>query len=123
MTKLTLFDRAIAAHGRWKYRLFQATSTGKSQWTEAEVRADDGCDFGVWLKQLPISRRLSQRCARIRALHIEFHEIAADVLVLALAGRKDEAKAMMALGSRFSEVSAALTMALSEWAEAEPEDG
>ncbi len=30
-------DPGIAAHARWKYRLFQAVKTGKSEWTVGVV--------------------------------------------------------------------------------------
>ena len=54
----------------------------------------------------------------MRALHAEFHGLAADVLELALAGRKAEATAAMALRSRFAVVSSNLTMAVLAWKEA-----
>ena len=44
---------AIASHAKWKYRLRQAIDTGMSDWTVAEVRADDRCEFGEWLRDLP----------------------------------------------------------------------
>jgi hypothetical protein len=117
MSELTVFDRAIAAHAKWKYRLYQAIDTGKSEWTVAVVRASDRCDFGAWLKALPVAEKMSDQCERVKQLHSEFHQIAADVLQLALEGRKEEARAAIALGSRFSAISAELTMALSAWSE------
>jgi hypothetical protein len=119
MAELTIFDRAIAAHAKWTWRLVQAIKTGESQWTVAEIRADDRCDFGAWLKQLPVGMRLSERYSHINSLHTEFHEAASDVLELALAGKKEEAKAAIALGSRFTGISTELTMALSDWGESE----
>ena len=92
MTKLTIFDKAIAAHAKWKYRLFQAINTGESDWTVAEIRADDCCDFGDWLKHLPVAKRTSERYARVKSLHTEFHQAASEVLALALAGKKEEGK-------------------------------
>ncbi len=53
-------------------------------------------------------------------LHTEFHTAAADVLELALAGRKQEAEAAIALGSRFMLVSSDMTMTLSAWKEETP---
>lgn len=117
MKQLTIFDRAIAAHAKWKYRLFQAINAGKSEWTVAEVRADDRCDFGEWLEHLPVAERVSERLTRIKALHTEFHEVASEVLALALSGKKEEARAAVSLGSHFTEISTSLTMALAEWSE------
>lgn len=119
MAELNIFDRAIAAHAKWKYRLFQAINTGKSEWTVAEIRADDGCDFGDWLDHLPVAARSSERYSRVRSLHTEFHQVASEVLELALSGKKEEAQAAISLGSRFTEISTNLTMALSEWAESD----
>jgi hypothetical protein len=115
-------DHAIAAHAKWKYRLMEAIDTGKSQWRTSDVRTDDACEFGKWLAALPLSDRLSEHSKKVRALHAEFHAQAADVLELALAGRKAEATAAMALRSRFATVSSNLTMAVMAWKESAPKD-
>jgi hypothetical protein len=117
MNTLEALDRAVAAHARWKYRLMDAIDTGKSQWRVGDVRADTACEFGQWLSSLPLSQRLSDHSKIVRTLHAEFHGLAAGVLELALAGRKDEAAAAMALGSRFAVVSSNLTMAVLAWKE------
>jgi hypothetical protein len=111
-------DHAIAAHAKWKYRLMEAIDTGKSQWHVSDVRTDNSCEFGKWLYAQPLSERLSEHCKNVRTLHAEFHVLAAQVLELALAGRKVEATAAMALGSRFATVSSNLTMAVLAWKEA-----
>jgi hypothetical protein len=110
-------DRAIAAHAKWKYRLMEAIDTAKSQWRAADVRTDHACEFGKWLATLPLSQRLSEHSKTVRALHAEFHGLAADVLELALAGRKEEATAAISLSSRFATVSSKLTMAVLAWKE------
>jgi Chemoreceptor zinc-binding domain len=111
-------DAALAAHAKWKYRLMEAIETGKSEWRVGDVRADNGCQFGKWLLALPLSERLSENFKNVKKLHEEFHKLAADVLELALAGRKDEATAAMAMRSRFATVSSNLTMAVIAWKEA-----
>jgi hypothetical protein len=121
MTKLTIFDHAVFAHSQWKRRLRQAIETGKSQWTVAEVRADDRCDFGDWLKRLPVSKKMSEPYSDLRSLHAEFHKAASEVLQLALAGKKGEAEAAISMGSHFSQISAKLVLTLSNWAKSEPE--
>lgn len=95
----------------------EAIDTGKSQWHVGDVRTDAACDFGKWLVALPLSQRLSTHCKQVRALHAEFHGMAAGVLELALAGRKEEAAAAMAFGSRFASISSDLTMAVLAWKE------
>ncbi len=73
MTKPTIFDKAVFAHAKWKHRLRQAMDTGKSEWTVAEVRADDGYDFGGWLQNLRPSKKTSEPHIHLRSLHTEFH--------------------------------------------------
>ena len=111
-------DRGIAAHARWKYRLFDAVSTGKSEWTVQATRSHETCEFGKWLASLPPSESSSEHCGKVTELHAEFHKAAAEVLEIALSGRRKEAEAAISLGSRFLLISSDLTMAMSAWKEA-----
>lgn len=49
------------------------------------------------------------------ALHAKFHEAAAEVLALALEGRKAEAEAKPNIGGEFAHTSALLTREMSSW--------
>jgi hypothetical protein len=118
MNIVDALDQAIASHAKWKYRLMEAIDTGQSEWRVNDVRTDHECNFGKWLAELPLSERLSENYKKVRTLHAEFHGLAADVLELALAGRKDEATAAMAMRSRFATVSSSLTMAVIAWKDA-----
>ena len=109
---------AIAAHAKWKFYLRQAIETGKSKWTFAEVRPDDRCEFGKWLQALPPGDRNSQHFEEVRRLHAEFQKEAADVLKLALAGRREDAEAAIAQGSRFAKASTRLTITMTAWRKA-----
>jgi methyl-accepting chemotaxis protein len=115
MNATDALDHAIAAHANWKYRLKEAIDTGKSQWRVEDARTDKACEFGKWLHALPLTQRLSAHYEKVRALHAEFHLLAADVLALALGGRKEEATAAVAFGGRYTAVSSSLVMALSAW--------
>ena len=119
MNATEIFDRAIAAHAKWKYHLMQAIDTGTSEWHVRDVRADNACEFGKWLSALPLSERLGEYCVKVRALHTEFHVLASDVLEMALAGRKEQATAAMAFSSRFAAVSSNLVMAILAWKDAD----
>ena len=123
MTKPTIFDQAVFAHAQWKHRLRQAIETGKSDWTVAEIRVDNRCEFGGWLENLPPSKKTSERYAHLRSLHTEFHKVASEVLALALSGKKKEAQVAMSMGSPFTEVSAQLVLSLSKWAKSDTEQG
>ena len=108
-------NRAIAAHAQWKYRLKQAIEAGTSEWTAESVRPDNLCEFGKWLHSASPAETATERWKKIRELHAEFHKEAARILTMALAGRKTEAEAAVALGSHFSRTSADLTLALVSW--------
>ena len=109
---------AIAAHAKRKFYLREAIETGKSKWTVAEVRPDDRCEFGTWLLALQSGERDSQHWEEVCRLHAEFHKEAAEVLRLALGGRREEAEAAIAQGSRFGKVSTKLTITMTAWRKA-----
>ena len=111
-------DRGIAAHARWKYRLFQAVKTGKSEWTVAGVRAAGQCEFAKWLSSLSPTEKASEHYVKVKDLHAQFHEVASEVLALALSGDKQRAEEAIALDSRFTAVSSSLTLAIMDWKEA-----
>jgi methyl-accepting chemotaxis protein len=107
--------RAIASHATWKYHLRQAIKTGESELTVPLVRVDDECEFGTWLRSLTSAEQLDEHCQVVRDHHRAFHAAAAEVLELALAGRRQEAEAAIAPGSPFAEISKELTLAMMAW--------
>lgn len=117
MIDASQIDQGIAAHARWKYRLFDATKTGESEWTVEQIQSYTDCDFGRWLAMLSAAERESEQCKAVVDLHREFHGAAAVVLDLALHKKTNEAQAAIALNSPFSIVSANLTAAMSVWKE------
>jgi methyl-accepting chemotaxis protein len=110
--KITKF---IAVHAKWKHQLKTAIDTAQSDRNVNDVAADDGCEFGIWLLSLPKQDQSTAHWQKVRALHAEFHKSAAEVLAMALAGKKEEATAEMAFGGNFAKVSANLTVAMTEW--------
>ena len=117
MIDASQIDHGIAAHARWKYRLFDAVKTGASEWTTDEIRSYTDCEFGRWLATLSESERRSEQCTAVMELHRQFHESASEVLALALRGETAAAQQAVALNSPFSLVSANLTAAMSAWKE------
>ncbi|MBK9516686.1 MAG: CZB domain-containing protein [Anaeromyxobacter sp.] len=107
---------ALAAHELWRSHLVSAVLTGKATMTVPEARSEDRCDFGRWLLRLGRLPEVPQ-VAQVAALHARFHEEAADVLDLALAGRRADATRAIGPGSRFDQASQELTAALGAWAE------
>jgi hypothetical protein len=110
--------RAIAAHARWKFYLRRAIESGQSDWDVQEAGTDTKCEFGQWLRTLAAGDRNAAHLQEVRQLHAEFHEQAAEVLRLALAGDREAAESAMAQGSRFDKVTTKLTLAMTAWRKA-----
>jgi methyl-accepting chemotaxis protein len=108
-------ERAIGAHALWKQRLKAAIVSGQSDAKAENVRLDDRCDFGKWLYSLPPEVLQAATVQKVRLLHGQFHEAAAGVLELALAGKKDEAVNAMALGSPYASISYQLVQEMMNW--------
>ena len=111
---------AIGLHGQWKSRLDAAIATGTSEFSVSVVRQDNQCVFGKWLYGPAWAGEIrnSQHYKDVRELHRQFHCVAADVLALALAGKKSEAIQAMHAQSEFAQCSAKLTKAMMAWLEA-----
>ncbi len=115
MTHKDQINEAIASHGLWKFRLKKAIEAGESDWTVPELRRDDACEFGAWLGSLPPAEQGSDHCRTVRDLHAQIHAEAANVLQLAIDGRKEDAEAAIRFGSPFAVLSAKLTSAMTAW--------
>jgi len=105
----------IGAHGKWKQRLLDAIKTGQSEWTPSIVCQDNQCDFGKWLYSCSAEEQSSPHYNNVKGLHADFHKNAADVLTLALAGKKVEAEKAIDFDSTYSQASGALTKEMLSW--------
>jgi hypothetical protein len=108
-------DKAIGAHGAWKLRLKDAIQTGKSPLNAATVAVDNACEFGKWLYSIPAAERDSPWGKRVVDLHALFHQTAAKVLALALAGHTQAAMTELESGGSFTLTSKNLTSAMVSW--------
>jgi hypothetical protein len=109
-------QKALVAHGAWKVRLQLAIESGAADVTPDTVRLDNRCEFGRWLYgDVDSQTRATPNWARIRDLHAAFHIAAADVLKLAVSGRKADALNAMSLEGDFRHASNQLTIAISQW--------
>ena len=110
-------DKAIVAHSMWKNHLKEAIDTGKFDTPVATVRTNNQCAFGKWLHGPSVTADVkgSPHYKTVIDLHTQFHKVAADILQLALAGKKEEATKLMAFGSEYMSVSSKLTAAMTEW--------
>lgn len=117
MSREDELEKAIAAHVMWKTRLKNAIDSGRLDADVQTIARDDQCTLGKWLygNTIAPSERTSGHYETVRSLHADFHKTAARVAELALAGKKAEAEAMMALRGEYSTVSGKLLQALTEW--------
>ena len=110
-------SKAISAHTEWKNRLRAAIENGSSDFKPEIVQQDNQCEFGYWLAQVPPAEQSAETYQEMKALHASFHQEAAHVLSLALAGKKDEANQAMSISSKFNSISSELAMTLFSWRE------
>ncbi len=107
---------AIGGHGLWKSRLLEAVATGKSDFDPEKVKADNKCEFGIWLHhEIEPELKTDHRYDTALKLHASFHRLASDILRDATTGKQQLAAKNMERHSEYSEVSVELTLALVEW--------
>jgi hypothetical protein len=106
---------AIGAHGLWKARLRAAIDSGRCDQSADTVAKADQCAFGKWFYELPPVQRNGPLPIEIEALHARFHQEAARVLRLALAGDKEAARKGIADESPYMDVSMQLVSRLMDW--------
>ena len=115
MISTEAIDAALTAHTQWKKRLHDALKTGQSEFQVAVVKRDNACQFGQWLYGLSQEERNSDECKKVIELHAEFHKTAAEILDLALRGKKEEALTLLQFGGAYGIVSGRLVLALQAW--------
>jgi hypothetical protein len=117
MVDIKEIDQAIAAHGYWKAYLRNAIITGKIDTPVETIRSDNQCIFGRWLdaSMLTSTEKESYHYITVKELHAKFHETAARVAGLVLAGKKSDAERMMAPDGEYAKISAQLTLAMMGW--------
>jgi methyl-accepting chemotaxis protein len=117
MVEQPKIQKAIGAHGMWKTRLKAIIDSGKCEIPIESIRLDDQCDFGMWLhgSTLSLQDKTTANYTKVKALHAEFHKMAASVAALAISGKAAEAKKLLNPGGAYAETSAKLTMAMMEW--------
>ena len=107
--------KAIAAHGLWKVKLKEVVSSGNPGGLQpVAVGRHDGCEFGRWLLGIPPQVRASPHFAEVQRVHADFHRAAAEVLVLTVSRKPEEALRAMDTG-QFATCSARLILLLTEW--------
>ena len=106
---------ALDAHAQWMMRLKRAIETRECDADPGTVRRDNQCAFGKWLYNdvTPIQRK-SPHYEAAKELHAHFHQAAAEVLKLALAGDSANAQERLTSGD-FARFSGELSRELQAW--------
>lgn len=105
---------AIGAHGAWKMRLRSAAAQGETDLPVADIRSDDHCRFGKWLKTLSAEVSQTEEARNVAELHRQFHLQAGAVAQKICDGDSQGALKDLA-DAEFSEATKALTTALTNW--------
>jgi len=108
---------AITAHRQWKQHLHDAAITGKTDLQPVLAKSADECLFGKWLCGLLQEDIGSVDILGIKKIHEEFHKAAAEILELALSGKRTEALFKLSLGGSYTITAANLVKALEAWRE------
>jgi hypothetical protein len=109
-------NKAIAAHGTWKVRLYEAIEKGNSEFKPEVVKLDTACDFGKWLYSIPPAERSGAYWEKVKDIHARFHETAGRILKLAVEGKsKDALDLITDLKGDYVTTSILLTNTLNEW--------
>jgi len=106
------FDKAIEAHRQWKVRLRKAIAD-RAQLDADTICRDDRCPLGQWLHGAG-GQRWGGQPGFIALLdkHAEFHDVAGSVARQINSGAMAEAEQLLGSGSRFAQVSTAVSTLL-----------
>lgn len=109
---------AIAMHSMWKARLDKCIETGEFDTPLHIVEQDDQCHLGKWLygENIPSAARTSEAYQKVRDSHAKFHQVAAKVVELALAGNKQEAYRLMSSNGEYTKATTDLVSKMMDWA-------
>jgi hypothetical protein len=109
-------QKAIAAHKNWKKELSKTISSGELDTPVEVIAQDTDCEFGRWLRNSgnKMANKSEKTYNKIVILHSEFHNAAGKVAAMAVAGKKEAAKRMMAKGGSYATLSDKLIKALEE---------
>ena len=105
---------AIGLHVYWEHEFAQAINDGR-YWVHPEIiECDIECALGHWLYGLSSVEQSSEHFKLVQALHATFHQEAARVMRLALAGEIAAAQTSLGVGLH-NNLSTALLIAMREW--------
>ncbi|MFO0556102.1 MAG: CZB domain-containing protein [Polyangiaceae bacterium] len=105
-------DDAIKTHVGWKLRLTAFLQKPDDSVNEAEVRADDKCPLGQWIRGDGAKHKSLAEFSALQAEHARFHKAAAEVVKRARSGARVSAEVSLGSESEFSKASTAIVSAI-----------
>ncbi len=106
------FDEAIVAHAEWKLKLTLYLQ-GEGKFDHVVVCQDDQCKLGKWIYSDGKKYANEPAYEHLRQVHAKFHTCAGSVIRAVDNNKSDDAKKMIASGSSYEEISAAVINAIS----------
>lgn len=106
-------EKALAAHGLWRYKLERAAVAGELDTPLEVVGAADQCELGQLLAKL--DGQEDPHVPYVRRLHGEFHRVTALAAEFAISGCPDEVGLMMGPGGEFDHIWTVFAAALRNW--------
>jgi len=113
--KEKVIDKAILNHTKWKKRLKRAIKHGYLNVPVAVIRDPRACKFGRFLRDSHSDDTFFRHYQEVVEIHSKFHEKAAEVAVLAIDGKTEEAMNEMKPNSDYDILSMQLINALANW--------
>jgi len=117
MIKKGAIEAAIIAHQQWKVKLYEVINTGETSLNVNSVRKDNICLFGQWINNLTPEELDCGHYKKVKDYHTQFHIVAADILELAISGKRNEALDRLQDGFEYDDISIRMTRALNAWKE------
>ncbi|MBF0361918.1 MAG: CZB domain-containing protein [Oligoflexia bacterium] len=105
------FDEAINTHIAWKKKLRDFILNRVGAYDVNVVCQDNLCEFGKWL-YVEGGRKYASfpKFNELISVHAKFHKLAADILIKAQEGKKEEALKMLEEKSDYSQCSSKCIM-------------
>lgn len=108
-------DNALQGHQAFKTRLLLAIKTGRVDMTPDEVARDSICQFGRWIRRLPVEDRHPDYYDQVRAAHLQFHQAAGRIVEMLRDGQTFSATIRLGATGEFEQASAELQELLLTW--------
>jgi hypothetical protein len=106
------FDQAVAAHTAWKKKLASYLDKHDGSLKPADVSPDNKCPLGQWIYGEGSRHSKLAEYSTLKKEHAHFHNVAADVVGRADAGRSTKEETALGSNSEFGKASSAVVLAI-----------